>query len=152
MERQNAITNTFRLSALFPTVVFTLNSQLFNSQLLKMNSIIYNKSRDFAIRIINLQKYLLSQQEKVISKQVTRSGTSIGANVREGTQAQSTADFISKMSIALKEAHETDYWLDLLQATDYLSQDEYASIHSDLIELIKIITSIIITSKQHSQG
>ena len=117
-----------------------------------MNSIIYNKSRDFAIRIINLQKYLLSQQEKVISKQVTRSGTSIGANVREGTQAQSTADFISKMSIALKEAHETDYWLDLLQATDYLSQDEYASIHSDLIELIKIITSIIITSKQHSQG
>jgi len=79
-----------------------------------------------------------------------RSGTSIGANVREGTQAQSKADFVSKMSIALKEAHETDYWLDLLQATEYISQAEYASIHDDLVEIIKILTSIIITTKENS--
>ena len=115
-----------------------------------MNSIIYNKSKNFAIRIIKLQKYLLCRQEKCISKQIMRSGTSIGANVREGTQAQSKADFVSKMSIALKEAHETDYWLDLLQATEYISQAEYASIHDDLVEIIKILTSIIITTKENS--
>ena len=83
-----------------------------------------------------------------MSKQLLRSGTSIGANIREAEQAESKADFIHKLSIALKEANETEYWLDLLQETKYLNNSEYISIQMDIKELLKLLMSIIKTSKQ----
>ena len=107
------------------------------------------KSFQFAVRIVNLCKYLrTNKREQTLSKQLLRSGTSVGANVAEAQQAQSHADFISKMSIALKEAAETNYWLRLLQATDYLSETEFSSIHSDCRELEKMLTAIIKSAKQ----
>ena len=113
-------------------------------------SIIEEKSKRFAIRIINLYKYLNAEKKEfVISKQVLRSGTSIGANVKEGEYGQSAADFISKMSIALKEAAETSYWLELLAETDYITQEQFESINSDCTELIKILTSIVKTAKSN---
>ena len=111
------------------------------------------KSFQFAVRIVNLCRYL--QQDKrefVLSKQLLRSGTSIGANVTEAKQAQSRADFVSKNAIALKEAAETNYWLRLLHATDYLSDAEYRSIRRDCTELEKILTSIIQTTKEKSES
>ena len=114
-----------------------------------MNNVIENKSFDFAIRIVNLYKYLCkNKKEYVLSKQVLRSGTSIGANVSEAQQAQSKADFISKISIALKEATETNYWLRLLNATEYLSQSEINSILDDCIAIEKILTAILRSSKE----
>ena len=108
-----------------------------------------SKSFYFAVRIVKLCKYLRStKKEYTLSKQLLRSGTSIGANIAEAEQAQSKADFISKMNIALKEAVETDYWLRLLRATDHLSEAEYSSIHSDCRELEKMLTSIVKTAKQ----
>ena len=86
-------------------------------------------------------------KEYALSNQILRSGTSIGANVRESENAQSDADFINKMNIALKEANETEYWLDLLYATDYIQKAEYDSIIADIKELIKLLTSIIKTCK-----
>ena len=107
------------------------------------------KSFDFAIRIVKLYKYLCNnKKEYVLSKQVLRSGTSIGANVAEAQQAQSKADFISKLSIALKETTETKYWLRLLNATNYLNQSEIKSILDDCIEIEKILTSILRSSKE----
>ena len=112
------------------------------------NSIIVNKSKAFAVRIVNLYKYLSNEKkEYVLSNQMLRSGTSIGANVHEAVQAQSRNDFISKMNIALKEASETEYWLELLHDTDYLSSDEYTSIAKDCSEINKILISIVKTSK-----
>ena len=86
----------------------------------------------------------------MLSKQLLRSGTSIGANIHEALQGQSKADFTSKMSIALKEASETEYWLELLQATDYLSEAEYASIQEDCGEVARLLTSIVKTSRKHN--
>jgi four helix bundle protein len=108
-----------------------------------------NKRFQFAVPIVKLYKYLNdSKNEHTLSKQLLRSGTGIGANIAEAQQAQSHADFISKMSIALKEAAETNYWLRLLQATDYLSEAEFSSIHSDCRELEKMLTAIIKTARQ----
>ena len=105
--------------------------------------IIAEKSLDFSVRIVNLYKYLTSRKkEYVLSKQLVRSGTSIGANVAEAQRGQSTADFAAKMSIALKEASETEYWLRLLYRTDYLTKIQYDSVHSDVLELLKILTAI----------
>ena len=113
-----------------------------------MDNVILRKSYRFAVRITNLCKYLqTSKREYVISKQLLRAGTSIGANVAESQQAQSTTDFISKLNIALKEASETNYWLNLLKDTDYLSYREFRSIHADCIEILKILSAIIRTSK-----
>ena len=107
------------------------------------------KSFLFAVRIVKLCKHLnAAKKEFVLSKQLLRAGTSIGANIAEAEQAQSRADFISKMSIALKEAVETNYWLRLLQATDYLSEKEFMSIYSDCKELEKMLTAIVKTAKQ----
>ena len=90
-----------------------------------------------------MQKYLSDQKrEYVISKQICKSGTSIGANIAEAQRAQSTADFVAKMKIALKEANETQYWLQLLRETQYLSVKEFESIHADLLEILKILTAI----------
>ena len=101
------------------------------------------KSFAFSVRIVNLQKYLSHERnEYVISKQIYRSGTSIGANIAEAQRAQSTADFVSKMKIALKEANETQYWLQLLCETKYLADREFASMHGDLVEILKILTAI----------
>ena len=104
---------------------------------------IMEKSLAFSVRIVNLQKYLTEQKkEYVISKQICKSGTSIGANVAEAQRAQSTADFVSKMKIALKEANETQYWLQLLHQTNFLSSKEFDSIHNDVVEILKILTAI----------
>lgn len=114
-----------------------------------MENIIKKKSFDFAIRIVKLYKFLCNEKnEFVLSKQLLRSGTSIGANVAEAQQAQSKADFISKISIALKEATESKYWLRLLNATDYISDIEIKSILSDCVEIEKILTSISKSSKK----
>ena len=100
------------------------------------------------MRIVKLCRHLQSDnKEFVLSKQLLRSGTSIGANVAESQQAQSRADFISKLSIALKEAVETNYWLRLLYATDYLSSTEYSSVITDCKELEKLLTAILKTTK-----
>ncbi|MCD7901313.1 MAG: four helix bundle protein [Bacteroides sp.] len=104
----------------------------------KKDNVVQDKSYRFAIRIVKLYKGLISERnEFVLSKQILRSGTSIGANVREGINAQSTADFIHKLSIAQKEYDETLYWLELLKDTDYIVEKEFISISSDAQELIK---------------
>jgi len=111
------------------------------------HNVIKEKSFSFAIEIVSLHKVLIEKKEFVISKQLLRSGTSIGANVREAEHAQSKVDFIHKLSISLKEANETEYWLDLLYETKYLEISEFENIKTKIIELLKLLTSIIITSK-----
>ncbi len=113
-----------------------------------MNHTAEDKSFHFAIRIVKLYKYLTaSKKEFVLSKQLLRAGTSIGANIAEAQQAQSRADFISKLCIALKEGYETNYWLRLLHATEYLSEKEFSSLVSDCQEIEKMLTAIIKSSK-----
>jgi four helix bundle protein len=115
-------------------------------------NVIMQKSFAFSVRIMNLQKYLSKKQgEYVVSRQICKSGTSIGANVAEAQRAQSTADFVSKMKIALKEANETQYWLKLLYETKYLSDREYVSLHRDLLEILKILTAICKHYPQNNQ-
>ena len=102
------------------------------------------------MQIVNSYKYICdTQKEYTLSKQLLRSGTSIGANITEAQQAQSKADFISKLSIALKEAVETKHWIRLLFATDYLSEPEYNSLLSDNIELEKMLVASLKTSKSN---
>ena len=114
-----------------------------------MENAVELKSFRFAVRIVKLCKHLRgTKKEYTLSKQLLRSGTSIGANIAEAQQAQSRPDFISKLNIALKEAVETSYWLRLLQATDYLTQTEFQSIFSDCTELEKLLTAIIKTAKE----
>lgn len=114
-------------------------------------SIIKQKSEAFSIRIVKMYKYLSSQKnEYTVSKQVLRSGTSIGANVNESRNAQSTLDFISKLSIALKEADETAYWLKCLYGGEYISEVQYVSMNNDIQEIIKILVKIIKTTKQRN--
>ena len=110
------------------------------------DSIVKDKSKDFALRIIKLYKYLTitaDNKEYVLSKQVLRSGTSVGANIKEALRGQSRPDFRAKMSIALKEASETEYWLELLHESEYLDESSYISIINDNIELIKMLTRIV---------
>ena len=108
------------------------------------------KSFEFAVRIVKLYKYLVSEhKEYVLSKQLLRCGTSIGANVVEAQRGQSKADFTSKMSIALKEANETEYWLRLLYRTEYLSQSQYSSMNADIQELIGILMAICRTANHN---
>ncbi|ARS36925.1 four helix bundle protein [Pontibacter actiniarum] len=112
-------------------------------------SIIATRSYSFALRIIKLYKHLTQEQrEFILAKQVLRSGTSIGANVEEALGGQSKADFRHKLSMALKEARETSYWLRLLKDSDYIKPDAFNSIHGESEELIKILKSIILTSQQ----
>ncbi|MCZ4695301.1 four helix bundle protein [Ancylomarina euxinus] len=111
---------------------------------------IKTKSFQFAIRIVHLYKYLCDEKrEYVLSKQILRSGTSIGANVRESQNAESKADFIHKLGIAQKETDETLYWLELLEATSYLDEEAFLSMHKDANEILKLVRSIIITSKKN---
>ena len=112
-------------------------------------SIIRDKSKAFAIRIINLYKFLLEEKrEYVLSKQILRCGTSIGANFAEAIYGISEADFINKLSIAQKEASETVYWLELLRETDFLTQEQFASVYTDAEELLKLLAASIITMKK----
>ncbi len=114
-------------------------------------NVILNKSFDFALRIVKLYKYLTkTKNEYILSKQLIRSGTSIGANITEATQAQSKADFISKLSIALKETSETKYWLKLLHCAEYMDKREYDSVVADATEIEKILVSIVKSSKTTS--
>ena len=112
------------------------------------DSIVRNKSYSFALKVIKTYKYLTQEQrEFVLSKQALRSGTSIGALVREAEHAQSDADFIHKMNIALKEANETEYWLMLLKDSEYIDEKTSFSIHTDCDELIRLLVSIVKSSK-----
>jgi four helix bundle protein len=112
------------------------------------NNVVKEKSFEFAIRMVNLYKNIHSvKKEFVLSKQLLRSGTAIGALVREAEQAESKPDFIHKMAIALKEANETEYWILLLYKTDYLAKDAFEPISKDVDELIRLLTSIIKTTK-----
>ena len=114
----------------------------------KKENIVMNKSYAFALRMIKLYKFLNTEQKEfILSKQALRSGTAIGALIRESEHAQSKADFIHKMSIALKEANETEYWLMLLKDSDFISENSFNSIIDDCRELIKLLISIIKTSK-----
>ena len=115
------------------------------------DNVIIDKTLEFSIRIVNMYKYLCKEQsEFVLSKQLLRSGTSIGANVREAEHAQSKADFLNKSNIALKEANETCYWLELLHRTEYITTTMYDSIFADCEEILKILISIVKTSKQNN--
>lgn len=112
-------------------------------------SIVKTKSFELAVSGVNFYKYLVSEKKEfVMSKQFLRSITSVGANVREAVNAQSKADFIHKLSIAQKECDESIYWLEILKETDYISLAEFDSIHQQCNEVLKIIRSIIITSKK----
>ena len=113
-----------------------------------MKSAIADESYSFAVRIVNLYRHLtMKKNEFVLSKQVLRCGTSIGANVREGQEGQSKADFVSKFGIALKECNETLYWLDLLHDTHYVTDVQHKSLKSDCTELKRLLVSIVKTSR-----
>ncbi|MGB5398212.1 MAG: four helix bundle protein [Gammaproteobacteria bacterium] len=117
-----------------------------------MDDVLGVKSYSLALRVFKLYKYLQDEhKEYVLSKQVLRSGTSIGALIKEAQYAQSRKDFINKLSISLKEANETGYWLKLLKDSNYISEELYACIEPDVIELIKILTSSINTTKENEQ-
>lgn len=112
-------------------------------------NIIKDKTIEFAIRIINLHKFLVDdKREFTLSKQLLRSGTAIGAMVTESEHAESKADFIHKLSVGLKEAGETKYWILLLKETEYITIKQFESINNDIDEIMKILKSIIITSKK----
>ncbi|OQA07130.1 MAG: hypothetical protein BWY67_01797 [Bacteroidetes bacterium ADurb.Bin397] len=118
------------------------------SEIQESNSIIVTKSYSFAIDVVMLYKKLVEQKEFILSKQLLRCGTSIGANVNEAISAESKKDFVHKLGIALKEARETVYWLKLLKDSNYLIQDAFEMNISKCSELIKILSSIILTTKQ----
>ena len=108
------------------------------------------KTLNFAVRIVDLNKYLAQKkQEYIMGKQVLRSGTNPGAMVREAANAESGADFIHKLSIAQKEIDETIYWLELLKATNYLTESQFESLNCDAIEIIKLVKSSIITKRKN---
>ena len=117
------------------------------------NNVIKEKSYAFALRMIKAYKYLSQEQrEFILSKQMLRSGTAIGALVREAEHAQSTADFINKMNVSLKEANETEYWLMLLKDSEYIDEKTFASVHADCDELIRLLVSIVKTTKHNKYG
>ena len=116
------------------------------------SSILGEKSLAFAKRIAICYRFLRDKKkETVMSKQLLRSGTSIGANIREGLYAQSKKDFISKMNIALKEAGETDYWLDVIHAAEFFSNEEYSSLDADNKELIRMLAATVKTAKEREE-
>ena len=117
---------------------------------LKNDNVIVEKSENFAVRIVRLYQFLCDEKKEfILSKQLLRCGTSIGANIHEATHGESKLDFIHKLSIALKEANETSYWLRLLYKTQYLTQTQCKSINTDCKEFLKLLTSIIKTAKKN---
>ena len=120
-----------------------------NGETTVQENVIVEKSFTFAVRIVKLCKYLReSKNEYILTKQLLRCGTSVGANIAEAQRGQSKADFAAKMSIALKEANETQYWIKLLFHTDYLTQEEYHSIYKDNDEIISLLIAICKTSSK----
>ena len=116
-------------------------------------NVVAEKSYAFALRVIKLYKFLVEdKKEYVLSKQILRSGTAIGALIKESEHAQSKADFIHKLNIALKEANETSYWLMLLKDSEYIDESSFNSIHTDCVELLKLLISIVKTNKQQLKG
>ena len=113
------------------------------------NDKLSEQSMDFAVQIINLVKQLKEKRENIISNQIGRSGTSIGANIREAKYAHGTADFISKMQIALKEANETGYWLELLYKTNYIEEEQYNLLESRCKSLRAMLVASINTAKNN---
>ena len=114
-------------------------------------NVLLDKSKAYAVRIVRLYQFMTEEKrEFTLSKQLLRSGTSIGANCREAYRAQSTADFISKLSIALKEAEEAAYWLELLFETEYITDEQFKSVYFDNEELVKLLVRIIKTTKSHT--
>lgn len=116
----------------------------------KVSANIQELSYDFACRITRLFQYLTEDaqyREYIFSKQIVRSGSSVGANVMEAQHAQSDADFLSKMQIALKEANETEYWLNLLCDNGYLTDDQYISIHGDCVRILKLLNTVVRTTR-----
>jgi four helix bundle protein len=112
-------------------------------------SLVYDKAFKFAVKIVDLYKYLCKyKKEFTLSKQILKSGTSIGANIKEGLYAQSKKDFLSKFSIALKECSETEYWLDLLGATEYINNKIFKELSKDCSEINKMLSSIVKTTKE----
>ena len=111
-------------------------------------NVIREKSFGFALRIVNLSQFLCDKKEYVMSKQILRSGTSIGALVREAEHAESKLDFIHKMAIAQKEANETDYWIDLLHESDFIDKKMHISMKNDIDEIQRLLTSIITSAKK----
>jgi four helix bundle protein len=123
--------------------------KIIHKENVQKENVIREKSFGFAVRIVNMYKVLTGERKEfVMSKQLLRSGTSIGANVREALNAESDADFVHKMAIAQKECDETCYWLELLHKTKFINESEFNSIHTDAFELLKIIRSIILSSKK----
>ena len=122
--------------------------------MLKNENVVRKKSFLFAVRIVRLYQYLTSvenrNREVILSKQILRSGTSIGANIRESRNAQTVKDFLTKHYIASKEADETGYWLELLKETGYITEEQYDSINQDCEEIMKLLTSIIKTTKKNN--
>ena len=115
------------------------------------DSIVFDKSKKFAIRVVKLYNYLCDEKKEfVLSKQLLRSGTSIGANIAEANSAFSKKDFLAKMYIAFKECSESKYWLELLYETDYLTQSQFDSINADCNEIQKLLSSITKTLKDNS--
>ncbi|MCK8827676.1 four helix bundle protein [Natroniella acetigena] len=115
----------------------------------KENSIVYNRVFDFSVRIVKLYKYLCDEKREYdLAKQILSSGTSIAANIREGIEGQSRRDFIAKLSISLKEAAETEYWLELFNATEVLEEKFTDSMLEDVKTLIKMLNNILKTTKQ----
>ena len=112
------------------------------------DNIVVQKSYAFALQIFQLYKSLVEKKEYVLSKQILRSGTSIGANIHEAIASESKKDFIHKLGIALKEARETSYWLNLLKDSKYISNDEFNKLSNSCHEIIKILNSIILTTKE----
>jgi four helix bundle protein len=120
--------------------------------LMENKSIVADKSFNFAVRIVKLHKYLCAEKrEYVLSKQLLRSGTSIGSNIHEALRGQSRRDYLAKMNISLKEASETQYWLRLLTTTEILTEKEANSITNDCVELIRMLTSIVKTTSDTLQ-
>ena len=119
---------------------------------LKNENVIVEKSKAFALRIIKMYQYIVKEEKEfVMSKQILRSGTSIGANVKEAIRGQSKPDFYAKMNIALKEASETEYWLELLHESGYIEDQAFQSIYDDCQELVRILVSITKTQKYNSE-
>lgn len=113
-------------------------------------NIVKNKSFDFAVKVVKLYQFLCDQKrEFVLSKQLLKSGTSVGSMIREAEHAETKNDFKHKMGIAQKEINETIYWLELLKATDYLSQEQFENINNDAVEIIKLVTAIIKSTKNN---
>lgn len=132
---------------IFPPIY---GAEFLKERLLKVkdSNIVVDKSKQLALRIIKLYKYLMNdKKEYVLSKQLLRSGTSIGANVREAIRGQSKPDFYSKLNIALKEADETEYWIELLYESEYITKAQFESIYKDCEEVISLLVSITKTQK-----